>query len=254
MAKYHLQVINLDRSPNRMMQLSQQLAAQKIQFCRLSATDGRCLSKSDREKYSAMQSLIYYGRRLSTGEIGCFRSHQRAAEVFLASDCEVGLVLEDDAVIPNNLPQHITNLLDQVQLHAGDNWELINLGNAPKHNKHARPISGETCDFELIQAFLFPKRTTALLWSRKGARKFLEETRIIRAPVDQHLHSVLSSRSSGLATRPPMIPHGDFASDINSEPDAASVRQTERPSIWYQIRRWMRKHAARRSAFRAASE
>ncbi|MCA0998769.1 glycosyltransferase family 25 protein [Alloyangia pacifica] len=244
---FHIQVINLDRSVDRMARISKQLAAEGLNFHRLKATDGRTLSKVDLAHYSALRCLLYYGRRLSSGEIGCFRSHQRAAEAFLQSSREFGLVLEDDAEIPENFGKALDELAEQLRLHADDSWEAVNLGNAPKHDSHLQAIGRGFFGVSLVRAYVFPKRTTALLWSRRGAERFLKETRYIRAPVDQHLHSALSERGAGLASRPALIPHADLPSDINAEVDAASVRQVDKPSPWYRFRRAARKRSARRN-------
>ncbi|WP_353475413.1 glycosyltransferase family 25 protein [Salipiger sp. H15] len=246
MQNLHVQVINLDRSKDRLNRITKDLSDQNIVFTRLVATDGRALTKSDLNYYASLRCLLFYGRHLSNGEIGCFRSHQRAAKLFLQSGQEMGLVLEDDAEIPADLWRTLGQLIGQIRKSADPRWELVNLGNAPKNAKHCVPLSEVTPGCALVRAKVFPKRTTSLLWSRRGARRFLEETRHICAPVDQHLHSVLSLRESGLATIPPLIPHASLPSEINNEPDAAIVRQVANPSAWYRFRRMMRKRAARR--------
>lgn len=242
----HVQVINLDRSTDRWQCISEKLSAVCMKYIRTSATDGRSLSADDMSYYSPFKCLIYYGRRLSTGEIGCFRSHQRAAQAFLDSGKEFGLVLEDDADIPDNFHSLIYDLSKQLSISGDIDWELVNLGNSPKHPTHYIRLGQATNNHQLVKARVFPKRTTALLWSRKGAQRFLDETRVIRAPVDQHLHSALSKRETGLATLPCLVTHAEVASDINSEHDAHSVRQVGNPSLWYTYRGKMRKRSARR--------
>lgn len=242
----HVQVINLDRSKERWTHISDQLSRQGVAFNRLVATDGRSLSRLDLRYYDPLASVVYYGRRLSPGEIGCFRSHQRAAKAFLDSGAEFGLVLEDDAEIPADLATGLEQLTSQLRVKAPGEWELVNLGNAPKHAGHYKPIAPVTAAIDLVRTRVFPKRTTSLLWSRRGARRFLAETSRIRAPVDQHLHSALSDRETGLATIPAFIPHAPLPSDINAEPDALSIRQVDGPSVWYRFRRVMRKRAARK--------
>lgn len=249
----HVQVINLDRSRDRLQRISRRLEAEGVIFDRLAATDGRALTAGDLALYTPLACLLYYGRRLSCGEIGCFRSHQRAAEAFLASGREVGLVLEDDAEIPHGFQAALAELLTRLRGQADADWELVNLGNAPKHDAHWELIGEGPAGYDLVRARVFPKRTTALLWSRRGAQRFLDETRRLRAPVDQHLHSALSARGTGLATRPALIPHADLPSDINAEAEAASVRQVACPSPWYRLRRRTRKRAARRNTAAGSS-
>ena len=249
----HVQVINLDRNQERMTRISGQLESEGIAFSRLAASDGRRLSPQELRYYSPVRCLIYYGRRLSSGEVGCFRSHQRAAEELLATDEKYGLVLEDDADIPPNFAEAMERLVATLRLQADPEWELVNLGNAPKHDKHCADIGRVDAVVRLVAAHVFPKRTTALLWSRTGARRFTAETRTIRAPVDQHLHSALSARGTGLATVPALVPHAGLPSDINGEPDAASVRQVDKPSPWYRFRRAMRRRRARRNIVATAS-
>lgn len=157
-------------------------------------------------------------------------------------------MLEDDADISENFAQSLEELIAEITARANASWELVNLGNSPKHKIHYETLSAFARDFSIVSAKVFPKRTTSLLWSRAGAQRFLEETQRMRAPVDQHLHSALSQRGTGLATIPALVPHAMLASDINSEPDAAAVRQVRTPSAWYRLRRALRKRAARRNA------
>ncbi len=249
----HVQVINLDRNQERMTRIAGQLDSQGVAFSRLSASDGRRLSPQELRYYSPLRCLVYYGRRLSSGEVGCFRSHQRAADEFLATDEEYGLVLEDDADIPPKFRAAMERLVATLQIEADPEWELVNLGNAPKHDKHCADVGRSDAVVRLVAAHVFPKRTTALLWSRTGARRFIAETQTIRAPVDQHLHSALSARSTGLATVPALVPHAELPSDINGEPDAALVRQVDKPSTWYSFRRAMRRRRARRNIVASGS-
>lgn len=87
-------VINLDRSPDRLEFIQQQLASSGLTFERVPAVDGRLLSAG-----------AYPDAVISPPEIGCFLSHISAWERAVASTDEFSLILEDDGHLSPDLPQ-----------------------------------------------------------------------------------------------------------------------------------------------------
>ncbi|MCY1668263.1 glycosyltransferase family 25 protein [Rhizobium sp. SL86] len=86
-------VINLDRATQRMERMREILDAQRLDWVRLPAVDGRQLSQEEQARWSATRedgSLI-----LTPGEIGVLLSHRRFWEMVVASG-EPGAVVEDD--------------------------------------------------------------------------------------------------------------------------------------------------------------
>ena len=95
-------VINLDRSPKRLESISKQLADQSLSFERFPAVDGHKLTKEELSRleapYNAPEKFVFR-KALWPNEIACFLSHAACWEKLVKSDCEWGLIMEDDIVL-----------------------------------------------------------------------------------------------------------------------------------------------------------
>lgn len=95
-------VINLDRSPKRLELISKQLADQSLSFERFPAVDGHKLTKEELSRleapYNAPEKFVFR-KALWPNEIACFLSHAACWEMLVKSDCEWGLIMEDDIVL-----------------------------------------------------------------------------------------------------------------------------------------------------------
>lgn len=114
-------VINLDSSPDRMAMMAQRLTEAGIPFRRVPGVLGRDLpeweSWVDLERYPALNRAP----KPKPGEVGCYLSHLRALETFLASGEPWGVILEDDAEPLPGLKQTLDDLGE-----AGD-WDVVKL-------------------------------------------------------------------------------------------------------------------------------
>lgn len=224
-------VINLDGSDDRLQAISQQLAAYGIDFERISAVDGRRLDLSTVADYDAARTERYMGRSLVGGEIGCYHSHLKVAVRFLESDARYALVLEDDALPLCNPVKLLEKAL--ADLDAIDpNWLLMNIGN--NKLKIATPLSdydigGYRC--QLVAAHYFPMTTSAIVWSREGARLFVEQHRKMFAPVDNYFRHWLTRTGHGYSFTPPPVTTTDAASQILA--NAGRGRQTNERKWFY---------------------
>lgn len=86
-------LINLDRSAERLAFMRRQFDDLGIQFERISAVDGRSLSRDD-----------YADSPLALSEIGCLLSHRAAWERLIESGEHYAAVFEDDCVLSRDLP------------------------------------------------------------------------------------------------------------------------------------------------------
>lgn len=193
-------VINLDRCPERMEKIGRRLAALSLAYTRIEAVDGATLLPERLAAHDEGECRRQLGRTLVAGEIGCFDSHRLAARAILESGAPVGVVLEDDA----DLPDDMAKLLDALSRIAPDDWDVVNLGRAPK--RFAAPHPGLP---GLFRAYYFPVTTTAIAWSAEGAARFLAISDGFVLPVDRFLQNWCTATGRGLAMRPaPIRPTG----------------------------------------------
>lgn len=204
-----IQVINLDRDTIRMQNISSTLLDFDLAFQRLSAVDGASVPTPENVR---AKRLI--GRHLYAGEIGCYLSHLNAIDNFLASDAEYGLVLEDDAVPSFGASDRLSEVLQVLSKISV--WDVVNLGRPPK--KEHTPVGIEYCSPEigLCHAHYPPITTTALLWSRGGARTFRLLNSQPNVPIDVALQTWGAKTDRILALRQPIFAAADGESTIKS--------------------------------------
>jgi glycosyl transferase family 25 len=195
-------VINLDGSAQRLDAIGREFAALGIEFERVSAFDGRHLNLATVSDYEDARAIRYMGRSLVGGEIGCYRSHLDVASRFLESDADYALVLEDDAVPLCDPLALLAQALPDLEAIDPD-WILINIGNnklkiATFLSRYT--VGGRNC--VLAAAHYFPMTTSAIVWSRTGARRFVDGHDTIFAPVDNYFRYWLTREGHGYSFWP----------------------------------------------------
>ena len=160
-----IQVVNLERDTERMRMTADALSDIGLSFERLSAVIG---ADALNERQTSTRQIL--GRDLYPGEVGCYLSHLKAIDRFLATDAQYGLVLEDDAASISDTADRLAALIEV--LPRLPIWDVVNIGRSVK-SEHT-PVGSEYCspDVGLCHAHYPPVTTTALLWSRGGARAF----------------------------------------------------------------------------------
>lgn len=253
--RFPIFVINLDDSQVRLAQAEAEFARQGRDFVRVAAVDGRRFTRADVPAYDEAAALRYMGRTLPGGELGCYLSHLRAAEAFLATGQEAGFVFEDDALVPDALFPVAEAAVDWLAAGRRDDWRLINLGYQPTFAwTPLTKLSHGARRYDLCEAHYFPMGAFALLWSRRGAEEFLEVAATIRAPVDNTLRHWLCRAGGGLGFRPHLGWVRTEGSDIASTDARRMHGRTALYGLKKQRRLWADKlHAlaAKRRAGRA---
>ncbi len=99
LADIPIYVVNLDRSPERLQAIAEQLAQMGMSFKRVSGVDGKT-SSLERELFSGRASLSNVPKQsLTREEIGCHLSHLKTFDEILASGVASAIILEDDLII-----------------------------------------------------------------------------------------------------------------------------------------------------------
>ena len=196
-----VQFINLDRSEDRRDKITYRLREAGFEPLRCSGVDGSSLSEDNLKHYSETRSYKYFGRKLYLGEIGCFLSHLRALEIFVASNKDYGLVVEDDLVVPENFKKFVIGAIEAACKKEKD-WQIVNLYKGcenPFTELDKLELNAHSHSFGIAHSF--PTSAVALLWTRKGAVEFLDKHRQIYAPFDHITKVHFSSNGKGLGFR-----------------------------------------------------
>lgn len=114
-------LINLDRRPDRLMFVKQQLVSLGIAFERVSAVDGSCLTDAQKAIFNQQRFALECKRKVVDGEIGCALSHQAVWQQMVAENIPYALILEDDV----QLKPELASLLADVQNY--ESFDFLNL-------------------------------------------------------------------------------------------------------------------------------
>ena len=115
-------VINLDRAPDRLARISGRLEELGLSWARLPAVDARAMTPEQRAALDEPAFCRKHGMTPLLGELGCYLSHVQAMRLFVASEAEFALVLEDDVLLHDSLPAVLRGLMAHPQ-----RWDVAKL-------------------------------------------------------------------------------------------------------------------------------
>ena len=104
---------------------------------------------------------------ITPGAIGCYASHLRAYKQIMAERAAATLVLEDDAILDDDLAEVIRETL--AVLPAG--WDMVHLGQSPRHA--VKPLAELPNGRTLVRYSRIPFGAAGYLISLAGAKKML---------------------------------------------------------------------------------
>lgn len=99
-------VINLDKNPERLLWIKNQLDSFGMAFERFAAVLGSALPPDEyRRSTSPFRSLMAYGALLEKGEVGCALSHLAVYRRIVSDGLPYALILEDDCTFSRDFPR-----------------------------------------------------------------------------------------------------------------------------------------------------
>jgi len=103
-------VINLDKDKDRLDLMQQQIPKLGRQFTRISAVNGKLLSKKEiSDKTTSMCNLF-----CTLSMIGCFLSHQKVWQKIIDNNDNYAIVMEDDCELIDSFQDDLKNLLNEI--------------------------------------------------------------------------------------------------------------------------------------------
>jgi glycosyl transferase family 25 len=115
-------VINLDRSPLRLENIAGQLNRLGLAWQRMPAADGKNLDLSDARLLDLEGFKRLHGKMPLVGELGCYLSHVWCMQRLLSTDYEYALIVEDDALLGDDLPAVLSDLMTMPS-----HWDMVKL-------------------------------------------------------------------------------------------------------------------------------
>ena len=150
------------------------------------------------------------GRGLQPGEVGCYLSHKKAIEQFLSTDAHYAIIFEDDAIPNDGFENTVTSIIEKFLNH-NNSAAAVNLGAMDfKYSSKVLTIDDKT----LRCTHRFPMLATAVLWTRNGAKIFLDNASPITMPYDNFLRYLFSGTNTAFSIQPPLVRFSGVQSDI----------------------------------------
>ncbi len=213
---YHCVVISLEDAQARRDVISARLRSLGIPFEFVPGVDGRKLDVATHPGYDSLKRCINFGRDLSNGELGCMLAHRNACRHVLDSGYAAALVLEDDALLTDDLPGVLADLLAM-----RERWDLVRFLGRKKNYRASRLIAplphGRA---HLARPLGTPGGAYGYLLNPRAAKRLLELTEPIWLPIDT-LHGM--TWRTGLKTLSvvpsPILPDDDTPSCIDGQDD-----------------------------------
>ncbi|MEY3853210.1 MAG: hypothetical protein RI910_2190 [Verrucomicrobiota bacterium] len=183
-------VINLDRDVERMASLAGSLNGLGLGYVRVPAVLGK-----DVPEWEKLVDPRAYGARNRNpmpraGEVGCYLSHLKAMEVFLATDASWCVILEDDVEVK---PECVEVL---AALGRRDDWDLVKL--FCFHSGMPVRKRALTQSHHLVVHLTRTTSSAAYALNRRAAETLLRSMRPISEQVD---HALERPWETGLRVR-----------------------------------------------------
>jgi glycosyl transferase, family 25 len=200
-------LINLDRSTDRLRNMTLEFDRAGVQFERFPAVLGTDLPRCVRSYFFGST-----GERISPlgpGEIGCYASHLCLWQRIAAGEYGAAvLVCEDDLRLPVDLPDLIARILITIP----SSWDIVRLSSPSTHVES--PIASLGQGRKLVRYWQAPVMSGSYLISQAGAAKFLKAGIRMR-PIDVDLARPWLFGVDSYGVSPPPIVQTEFDSVIS---------------------------------------
>lgn len=203
-------IINLDRSPERLKFVKENVERLNIPFERIPAVDGNLLSQEEIQQ-KVSNALKGFDRRNKVGIFGCYLSHVKTWEIFLKSDAEFAIIFEDDVNFnPKVLKETIDELIINKDLWDINTFDIRGNGTPVRIKKFS---NGQTLVVYLTKVL----NTGSYIINRKAATKLLEKALPIKMQVDDYFTRTweLDLKFTGIET--PRLVFQMFGNDSDIE-------------------------------------
>lgn len=205
----HIFVISLKDSKSRRDRINGRLAELGLRAEVFDAIDARSTPDAKLE-YSKIRRRLFYGKGMTAGEVGCARSHLAVCAEIVRRGLECALILEDDALLLDDLPQAL-RVIEGLR----ERWDIIRFLGKPKHVRRSRIVRHLEGELTLRRLYGTPAGAYGYVVNKQAAERLLHLGRALWAPIDVMHGQVWRHRLRAFCVAPsPILPDFDVESTI----------------------------------------
>ncbi len=203
-------VINLERSVERRARILARLQELGLTGEIFTACEGRALPDGGK-KYNGRKRRLLFGHEMTAGEIGCAYSHLGVYQEIVRRGLPCALVLEDDALLNETLPDAI-----KVALAHRAEWDIVRFISSAKVSRLARPIAATLeKGFGFARIYGTPGGAYGYLINEGAAKRLIAMAARIWLPIDTLQGQVWrNGLRAPLMVPSPVLPDFDISSTI----------------------------------------
>ena len=177
---YTVYVLNLDRHPDRLKTMAEQLNAVAMPWKRFSAIDG---SSMDQDELDALVTRDGPIPRMPVGAQAVTVSHLKILEAFLQTNDTHAVVLEDDAVLAADFAIAVLRLIEN------DAEGLVNINRQPPSGEIKKLIVGKRISVRFGEYTLYDLKgvnygAAGYVIDRSAAKQILLDYPVPNMPID----------------------------------------------------------------------
>ncbi|CAJ1875556.1 glycosyltransferase family 25 protein [Aeromonas jandaei] len=202
-------VINLERSIERKMRMSELLTTTGVEYEFFPAIDGRIATIIG---YDSSRRIKEKGHPLTLGEQACFLSHRALWLKCIELNAPI-VVMEDDV----DLKENFYDVLKHASIHLSS-YKYIRLGRAPIKSTLILPrvvtLALLNDNTKLVKYSRGPSGAYGYIIHPDAARKFVNSSSYFWMPVDDYMDCEYIHGVSNIGIEEPVIKYTDIQSEI----------------------------------------
>ena len=222
-------VINLDRSPDRLKNITRRLKILNIPFTRFSAVDGKNRIFNSSE-VNSFRYFLSHGKTVTPTEVACFISHVNVMKKFVNESVKpFALILEDDMILNYDFVDVLSCLIDK------KNWDLVKLNGA--HRGGNLDICVLNDNYNLVKNYFHQSKTGAYVLNRYAAKQYIKQLLPMFVPIDHEFIKFWKYKIRGFS----VSPFPSWEEDGQSTIDYKQIKKNRKmfllriPSMFYKI-------------------
>ncbi len=178
---FPIYIISIARAHARLEKMMDSASGLELDLRPIEGIDGKAVPPAQWTDFHKRRFELRNGRHAPPGEYGCYASHIKALEIFLATDAPVAVIVEDDVAFTPEFSDRVKAMMAIMPQNS-----IVKLTNHRRSGFKGRKTSALGDTFG--RCIYGPQGSSACyIISRRAAERFLEKARVMTLPFDRAL-------------------------------------------------------------------